>query len=181
MMNSDLLRIMYAPLDYIHSNHFAAPTVTLTPALEQAINHTLIQRYALSTEINFLPQSSDFSLRLVSEWKNIPAAAWLLGCKLARGSLARSGQLATLPTIARRFIELPIACPAIELATPLVKSSLAVHGGRYLFLLKQNLPAALGQRLPLFFESDMAVEHHRCTLNRSLLTFAFDYAKNSIH
>ena len=180
-MNSDLLRIMYAPLDYIHANHFAAPTIALAPALEQAINHTLIQRYALSTEINFSLQSSDFSQRLVSDWKNIPEAAWLLGCKLARGSLARSGQLATLPLVARRFIELPIACPAIELAVPLVKSRLAKHGGRYLFLLQKNLPIALGQRLPLFFESDLPVSPHGCTVNRSLLTFAFDYAKNSVH
>jgi len=181
MITSELLRIMYAPLDYIHERHFSKPTCAMPSALQQAVNHELIRRFSLSTAIDFPLQTRDFSHRLVVEWKSVPEVAWLLGCKLARGTLARYGQLATLPNMARRFVELPIACPAVELTMPVTKSSLEMHGARYLFLLQQQLPAALGQRLHLVFEPDKQTNYLECTLNRSLLTFAFDYAKNSSH
>jgi type III secretion system OrgA/MxiK family protein len=181
MIKPELLRIMYAPLDYIHERHFPKPVCTMSSALQQAVNHALIKRFSLSTSIDFSLQASDFSQRLVVEWKNISEVAWLLGCKLARGTLARNGQLATLSNVARRFVELPISCPAFELTMPVTKSSLEMHGARYLFLLQQQLPAALRQRMQLIFESDKQTAYPGCTLNRSLLTFAFDYAKNSSH
>ncbi|MET3108415.1 type III secretion system OrgA/MxiK family protein [Oxalobacteraceae bacterium GrIS 2.11] len=180
-MTPELLRVMYAPLDYIHPERFAKPANALPAAVEEAINHTLIQRFALETALSFPLQTGDFSQRLVSEWKNIRRAAWLLGCKLGRGSLARTGQLATLPNMARRFIELPIACPACPLPAPISQSSLELHGAGYLQLLQQQLPRALAQRLVLLFESDQPVDLNVASLNRPLLNFAFDYAKNPIH
>jgi type III secretion system OrgA/MxiK family protein len=178
-MNIDLLRTMYAPLDYIHPKRFPKPADDLSPVLQQVINRTLIQRFGLATALDFNLQSSDFSQRLVSDWKNIRRAAWLLGCKLARGNLAFNGQLATLPAAARQFIELPVACPSIPLDSLVDQFSLEMHGSRYVFLLAQHLPTALEQRLRLLFVTEKAP--HDCVLNRSLLTFAFDYAKNSIH
>ena len=91
------------------------------------------------------------------------------------------GHLARLPVNARRFIELPIACPSIPINVPISKSGLELHGARYLYLLREHMPVALGQRLPLMFSSDEKTEHHGVSLNRSLLTFGFDYAKNTSH
>ena len=125
MTTPALLRVMYAPLDYIHPVYFPAPSVVLTPSVQMAVNHILIERFALSTNIDFKLQASDFSQRLVSDWKQIPQVAWLLGCKLARGSLVMRGQLAALPTIARRFIELPALCPDCPLDLPITREKLA--------------------------------------------------------
>jgi type III secretion system OrgA/MxiK family protein len=177
-----LLRVMYAPLDYIHPGHFAASSIP--QPLHHAVNHTLIQRFGLATAIDFQLQSADLSHLLVQEWHAIGDVAWLLGCKLARGSFAMNGQLLALPGVARQFIELPLACPAMPLAGPLGAADadkIRQHGARYLFLLKQKLPAALAQRLTLMFAPEVGEPDPGVILNRSLLTFAFDYAKNIKH
>ena len=176
-----LLRVMYAPLDYIHPDYFPAPVCDLPPAAQQVVNNTLIQKFGLTTSLDFSLKSSDFSQRLVADWHLVPRAAWLLGCKLARGSLAKSGQLATLPDIARRFIELPVACDPIPLNGPITRERLKEHGSRCLVQLQQNLPQALAQRLPLLFAPVGNGALQGVNLNRSLLTFAFDYAKNTSH
>jgi len=176
-----LLRVMYAPLDYIHSDYFPTPECEITSALQQAVNHTLIKRFGLVTDLDFSLKSSDFSQRLVADWHLIPRAAWLLGCKMARGSLAKTGRLATLPPLARRFIELPIVCEPLELPGAITEARLEVHGARYLIQLQQQLPEALGQRLPLLFPRNESGPFQGMELNRSLLTFAFDYAKNTYH
>lgn len=173
-----LLRVMYAPLDYIHPVYFPAPSVALAPSVQMAANHTIIERFALSTKIDFKLQASDFSQRLVSDWKLIPQVAWLLGCKLARGSLAVRGQLADLPLVARRFIELPALCPACSLELPITRDKLELHGARYLAQLQPQLPPALAQRFSLIFAPELQPMHPDVTLNRSLLHFAFDYATN---
>lgn len=178
-MNAALLRVMYAPVEYIHQDHFPTPEIALTPAMQQAINNSLIRTFSLSTQLDFSLQASDFSQRLVRDWDLIKQAAWLLGCKLARGSMVMSGQLSRLPVHARRFIELPIACPSLVLGAPISQGRLENHGARYLYLLRNNLPHALGQRLPLMFSSVEQNAHQGIILNRSLLTFAFDYAQNT--
>lgn len=178
MTTPALLRVMYAPLDYIHPVYFPAPSVVLTPSVQMAVNHILIERFALSTNIDFKLQASDFSQRLVSDWKQIPQVAWLLGCKLARGSLVMRGQLAGLPTIARRFIELPALCPDCPLDLPITREKLELHGARYMAQLQAQLPQALGQRFSLMFAPELKSVYPAITLNRSLLHFAFDYAKN---
>jgi len=176
---SALLRVMYAPLDYIHPDYFPAAVVPLAPVVQQAVNHTLIQRFSLATKLDFSLKTSDFSKRLVADWHLIPQVAYLLGCKLARGSLAVNGKLAELPVNARRFVELPVACPACYLAEPVTKANIELCGAHYLYLLQQHLPSALGQRLKLMFSTEKQVVSESMVLNRSLLTFAFDYAKNS--
>jgi type III secretion system OrgA/MxiK family protein len=176
-----LLRVMYAPLDYIHPDYFPTPECEITPALQQAVNHTLIKRFELTTALDFSLKSSDFSQRLVADWHLAQRAAWLLGCKMARGSLAKTGRLATLPQLARRFIELPIACNPVELAGAITDARLEAHGARYLIQLQQQLPQALAQRLPLLFSRDESGPLQGMALDRSLLTFAFDYAKNTYH
>jgi type III secretion system OrgA/MxiK family protein len=184
-MNPSLLRVMYAPLDYIHAEHFPSPRGSLPSTLQQAVNHTLIQRFSLPTKLDFSLTPSDFSQQLVENWKFLSHAAWLLGCRLARGSLAMGGHLAALPVIARRFIELPVPCPACPLNLPLTQPNLEMHGARYLFLLQPQLPDALAQRLALVFAPHEQGAHQGHALNRSLLTFAFDfasdYAKNTSH
>ena len=178
-MMHTLLRVMYAPLDYIHPDYFPAVVVPLEPAIQQAVNHTLIQRFSLSTTLDFSLKTSDFSKRLVSDWHLIPQVSFLLGCKLARGSLAVGGKLAALPDTARRFIELPIACPICDLNMPVTKAGIELCGAHYLYLLRQHLPTALGQRLALLFPPEGSKVTEPMVLSRSLLTFAFDYAKNS--
>ena len=180
-MLPSLLRVMYAPLDYIHPHYFQGPAISMPPALQQAINHALIKRFSLTTSIDFKLQSSDFSHLLVQHWSLIPEVAWLLGCKLARGSLARNGYLATLPGVARQFIELPLACSPCELNGEPTTEAIRQHGARYLFLLKQQLPVALAQRLGLLFAPQNGADSQAAILNRSLLTFAFDYAQNFKH
>jgi type III secretion system OrgA/MxiK family protein len=145
------------------------------------INHALIRRFSLKSRIDFKLQSDDFSSLLVSQWCAIPDVAWLLGCKLARGSLARNGYLATLPEVARRFIELPLVCPSCDLDAELTKENIRQHGASYLYLLKPQLPVALAQRLSLLFAPSVRANMNAGILNRSLLTFAFDYAKNIKH
>ena len=180
-MTPSLLRVMYAPLDYVHATRFAKPGFALSRAVQQSINRTLIQRYELGTTLDFSIGYGDFSQRLVEEWDLLPTVAWLLGCKLARGSLARSGQLATLPIAAHRFIALPIACPACSSDIRVADAQIELLGARYLYQLQANLPQALAQRLSLVFSADKDVAPLDLSLNRSLLTFAFDYAKNSRH
>lgn len=180
-MLPSLLRVMYAPLDYIHPLYFSTPKEAIPQALQQAVNHALIRRFELGTAVDFKLQSSDFSYLLVQQWHLIPDVAWLLGCKLARGSLAMNGRLASLPDLARQFIELPLACPPVPLTGPVTTESLRSHGARYLFLLQRQLPATLAQRLNLLFAPDVGESDKTAILNRSLLTFAFDYAKNFKH
>lgn len=180
-----LLRIMYAPLDYIHHARFKKPAEGLSPSLQQAVNHSLIKRYQLETKFDFTVNSRDFSQHVVNDWRLLPKVAWLLGCKLVRGSLAANGQLATLPDAAHRFVALPIPCPAYQSNMAVSKSDIVLFGARYLYQLQPHLPAAIAQRLPLLFAPDAALsasvsgDEPALTLNRSLLTFAFDYAKNS--
>ena len=181
MTTPALLRVMYAPLDYIHPSYFPTPSVALSPSVQLAVNHILIERFSLSTNIDFKLQASDFTQRLVSDWKLIPQVAWLLGCKLARGSLTMRGQLAGLPLMARRFIELPALCPACPLEFPITREKLELHGARYLAQLQSQLPHALAQRFSLMFAPEIHPTHPGVTLNRSLLHFAFDYATNSTH
>jgi len=179
-MMTSLLRVMYAPLDYIHPAYFAKPERSLTASEQQAINHTLIRRYHLNTSLDFSVRSNDIA-RLISEWRAIPQVAWLLGCKLARGSLAMDGHLASLPPYARQFVDLPVICPALPLHGPISQSAIEMHGARYLFQWQAQLPESLAQRLPLLFAPDNSVPCKDLVLNRSLLTFAFDYAKNFQH
>ena len=180
-MTPALLRVMYAPIDYIHPHYFPTPTVQLSPALQTAVNHVLIERYALIKSIDFRLETRNFSEQVVANWKHVPKIAWLLGCKLARGSLALNGQLASLPREARSFIELPIACPAEPVDLKINRNKLELLGARYLYQLHSQLPAALGQRLELMFAPDMRQPLNGGGLNRSLLNFAFDHAKITIH
>lgn len=180
-MTPSLLRVMYAPLDYVHVTRFSKPGCGLSRAVQQSVNRTLIQRYELTTALDFSISTGDFSQRLVDDWELLPTVAWLLGCKLARGSLARSGQLAALPVAAHRFIALPIACPACSSEIRVSSAQIELLGARYLYQLQENLPRALAQRLSLVFPADYDVMPINLSLNRSLLTFAFDYAKNSRH
>lgn len=179
-----LLRIMYAPLDYVHSQRFLKPTEVLSPSLQQVVNHSLIKRYKLITELGFTVNSNDISHRVITCWNLLPKVAWLLGCKLARGSLAVGGQLATLPEVARRFVSLPLPCPAYPANTSFSPDDIELLGARYLYQLKPDLPEALAQRLPLSFapESEVIDNANEAQpaifLNRSLITFAFDYAQN---
>lgn len=184
--NESLLRVMYAPFDYVHPRRFLKPTGFLSTGVQRALNHHLIKQYKLSTELDFTVEQANFSQRLVNEWKLLPTVAWLLGCKIVRGSLAIGGQLAALPEIAQRFVVLPIPCPAypstFSAGTALSRSEIELVGARYLYQLQPHLPAALAQRLALVFapESDNVDKSvPDLSLNRSLLTFAFDYAKNS--
>jgi len=176
---ASLLRVMYAPLDYVHRQRYQSPTGTLSPALQQMVNHDLIKRYGLSTQLNFSLGSIDFSEPLITNWNLLPKVAWLLGCKLARGSLAVNGQLAALPSVARSFIALPIPCPALPSEVAVSSNGVELLGAQYLFQLQAQLPTPLAQRLPLLFASDLVETPLKLSLNRSLLTFAFDYAKNS--
>ena len=92
-----------------------------------------------------------------------------------------SGQLAALPAIAQRFIALPLPCPAIASDISVSTADIEQIGARYLSQLQAQLPPALAERLFLVFapESDQIVKLiPDLSLNRSLLTFAFDYAQN---
>jgi type III secretion system OrgA/MxiK family protein len=189
-MTPQLLRVMYAPLDYIHPDRFSytgngpagsVPALTMVPAISRTINHELIRRYALPVKLDFVLSHTNFSDRLVSEWHQVRRAAWLLGCKLARGSLARNGGYARLPDLARRFVAIPLDCPALELAQPVTSAGLEMHGAAYLLALRGQLPSALAERLPLLFEPATESKIWSGPLNRSLLTFAFDYAKTTQH
>lgn len=180
-----LLRIMYAPLDYVHPQRFLKPAEVLSPSLQQAVNHSLIQRFHLATALDFTINSGDFSQRVVTDWGLLRKVAWLLGCKLVRGSLAVSGQLAALPDVASRFVALPLPCPAYPSDVSVSTEDIERIGARYLYQLQPHLPAALAQRLPLLFAPETENTDNAnalpLSLNRSLITFAFDYAKNSSH
>jgi len=182
LLRNTLLRVMYAPLDYVHPQRFPKTTEALSAGVQQTVNHHLIKQYSLSTALDFSVRPGDFSQRLISDWKLLPKVAWLLGCKIARGSLAMSGQLAALPAVAQRFIALPLPCPATASDASVSTTDIEQIGARYLCQLQPQLPDALAQRLPLVFapESDNADKLiPDLSLNRSLITFAFDYAKNS--
>jgi len=185
-----LLRVMYAPLDYVNPQRFVKPAGVLSPGVQRAVNHHLIKQYGLPTALDFTVGSGDFSQRLVSEWKLLPLVAWLLGCKIVRGSLAMNGQFPALPPVAQRFIALPVPCPALPSAISVSKSDIELIGARYLSQLAPHLPAALAQRLPLVFAPEPGDKENLLSgllydpcvnspINRSLITFAFDYAKNS--
>jgi type III secretion system OrgA/MxiK family protein len=177
-----ILRVMFAPLDYIHPQRFSKPAEALSSGVQQAVNHHLIKQYSLPTALDFSVSSGDFSQRLISEWKLLPKVAWLLGCKIARGSLAMSGKLVGLPAVAQQFIALPLPCPATASDLAVSTADIEQIGARYLYQLKPQLPAAIAERLPLVFapESDTVDKLiPDLSLNRSLLTFAFDYAKNT--
>lgn len=182
-MSNVLLRVMYAPLDYVHSQRFAKPAGALSPGVQQAINHHLIKQYSLPTALDFKIDAQDYSQQLIRDWKLLPKVAWLLGCKIARGSLAINGRFVALPQIAQRFIALPIPCSAYPSDVSVNESEFELIGARYLFQLQSSLPVAIARRLPLVFEPlsdnlDRFISDD-VPLNRSLLTFAFDYAKNS--
>jgi type III secretion system OrgA/MxiK family protein len=158
--------------------------------VQQAVNHHLIQKYGLPTALDFSVDSGEFTQQLVNDWKLLPTVAWLLGCKMMRGSLALGGRLAALPEMARRFVVLPVPCPAYPPAPGVVleRDDIEQIGGRYLLQLQSYLPAALAQRLALMFALEKELNNEsvdpalpELSLNRSLLTFAFDYAKNSNH
>ena len=178
-MNTAMLRVMYAPLDYIHPVYFSRPIGVLSPTVQLALNHLLIQRFALITTLDQLHPLNDFTASVVSAWLMIPQATWLLGCKLARGTLAMNGQLAALAPVARQFIALPVACPAIELNMPCTKENLTMHGAAA--LLAQAWPSALQQRLRLLFDPQTPDQLAGCKINRSLINFALDYAQNSAY
>lgn len=181
-----LLRVMYAPLDYIHPQRFKKPVESLSGSLQQAINHHLIQQHDLPTALDFAISSGDISQSLVTDWKLLPKAAWLLGCKIARGGLAIGGQFAALPAVAQRFIALPVPCAAYPSDTIVVaRPDLELIGARYLYQLQPYLPAALAKRLPLVFGPDSEQANSTADkvlselpMNRSLFTFAFDYARS---
>jgi type III secretion system OrgA/MxiK family protein len=185
--NESLLRVMYAPFDYVHPQRFIKPAGFLSAGVQQALNHHLIKQYQLPTALDFAVETANFSQRLIKDWKLLPTVAWLLGCKIVRGSLAIGGRLAALPEIAQRFVVLPVPCPAypstFSTGGTLSKSEIELVGARYLRQLQAQLPAALAQRLALVFspEADNDVDQSipDWSLNRSLLTFAFDYAQNS--
>ena len=178
-MNTALLRVMYAPLDYIHPAYLARSESTLSSTVQLVLNHLLIQRFALITESGQLHPLNDFTARAVSAWTSIPEVAWLIGCKLARGTLAMNGQLASLPPVARQFISLPVACPGVALTEPCTKENIIMHGGSA--LLAQPWPPALQQRLKLLFDPATSEQPAGCKINRSLINFAFDYAQNFTH
>lgn len=175
-MNIALLRVLYAPLDYIHPVYSVRPESGLPSAVQLALNHALIQRFSLTTQMDHLLPLNDFTARLVEAWALIPQVAWLLGCKLARGTLALNGQLAGLAPVARQFIALPVACPSIELTLPCTKENIIMHGAAA--LLAQQWSPMLHQRLRLLFAPETADELAGCKINRSLVNFALDYAQN---
>lgn len=184
-MTAALLQAMYAPLDYIHGARvdFALPAAdsseTFTPGLRQALNHALIKRLALPVRVDFDLTPADFSAQLIDNWQHLRQVAHLVGCKLARGTLAQHRYFGLLPDATRRFVALPIECPVIPLSAPLQPEQLELHGARYLLALCEQLPAALARRLPLVFAPGVADGVWQGHINRSLLTFAIDYAKTT--
>ncbi len=76
---------------------------------------------------------------------------------------------------------MPLTCPAEELTGQVTRSTLELHGGRYLLAFRAQLPTPLAQRLALLLPSGVDLHPWQGAVNRSLLTFAFDYAKTTVH
>lgn len=180
-MKQLLMSVLYAPADYIHPQRFKSTSGPLGFAQQRLLNSHLLAHFGLSTD---LPAATSSALirALVSNWEHLSAAATLIGCKLGRADIVRSGQLASLSLMQQRYLGLPIIAPQIALpADGCTQARAQTLGASYLLLFLPQLPKPLAQRLPLLFAPEQLNVSMPPGLvpNYTLLNVALDYAKTN--
>lgn len=173
------LSVLYDPASYIHPQRMMVP-VGAGRALLTLLNQQILLTYQLPLLGGGIRECA-IATRLIADWACLRAAAGLLGAKLARGYLVRSGRLADASLRTRRFVALPIPCLSVDPPLSLSKAEqLEAVGAAYLKCLLPSLPAAVAARLSLPFAPGVWSALSLPTgsvLDPSLLYFALDYAK----
>ncbi len=178
VMESRLLKIMYAPGDYILPEHLDAFPYQKAIKSNALLNEFIIEQHQLSRNIDFSFTPGPFISSVIKGWQHIPRAAMLTGCHLLRTPLIFSGTIHKLDAICRSFTKLPltITLPAQPL-NAITTETLQSTGASTLIATLRNFSPALAQRASLMFPASLIKTSDMIT--PSILIMAFDYAKIS--
>ncbi|ELD0488011.1 oxidoreductase [Escherichia coli] len=180
MFSDDILKIMYAPLHYIHYSYLGKLKCNKVLS-DGLINFWIIKHYQLSE----LPEGvgfhdrDDIEFLLVKNWQLLPNIALLIGCYLDRTYL-RKGIVDSLDLNCYIFISLPLQYQVKYVEVSHADDVIAV-GVSFLLELGSNLPLALRQRLIMMFPEGITLPKlcaFKSPDNINLLKMAIVYAKN---
>ncbi|MEO2215503.1 type III secretion apparatus protein OrgA/MxiK [Chromobacterium vaccinii] len=170
--------LLFNPLGYINPQRLRLAARLDNPQARGIVNDLLISGYGLDIHWPAAPLNS-IARHYLRHWRQLPQAAYLMGCQILRSGLSWQGAMLRLPAWAQNF-----SCQALD-ASPcpppgraLRHSDLLNAGYSQLRAWQGQLPAAMAQRLPLQFspvvDSDAAAFPPS---NALLLTLALQYAR----
>lgn len=180
-MEVQLLKIMYAPNDYIKREYLSnVPAAVLTQS-NTILNQRIIEQHDLLRNIDFSFKPGPFITAVINGWAHIPRVATLLGCYLLRIPLTFSGAINTLDATCRSFMALPLGAtlppqPLTTFTTEVIQFT----GANALVATLENSSPALSQRAKLIFStSAFSTEAAKKSgiIAPSILIMAFNYAK----
>jgi len=150
-LTPDALRILHDPVAYYRP---WAQKVDDLPARQRgALNRWLVRRYALSPSGTIAEGQERLPMRLMADWRRLPATAWLMACAKQRSRLMGSRLLFSQPPRVHAFLRLRFdEAQTSPYAPPLTAETLLAWGGDYLHAgLHGRIPAWLGERVSLCF------------------------------
>ncbi len=178
MFSDNILKIMYAPLYYIHYSYLGKLKHNKEFS-DELINFWIIKHNQLSElpEGFIFHDKDDIEFLLVNNWQLLPNIALLIGCYLDRTS-SHKGIVDSLNC--HLFISLPLQCQVKYVEAYHACDVIAV-GISFLLELGSNLPPALRQRFLLMFPEGIILPKlcvFKTPDNINLLKMAIVYAKN---
>ncbi|EKC7685919.1 hypothetical protein OQB17_004440 [Salmonella enterica] len=176
--NSNLLKILYAPLLYTHRSYLSIPFLERKNVPDNLINYWIINYYRLDdvTEEFMLRNVSYVSKLLIDNWFVLPKVSFLIGCFLCRKLCYED--FSSKKTLLE-FMSLPLSFQ-VQLNN-MEHCNIIGAGSSFLYELGKGLPMALQQRLFLCFPKNISIPviNVPCSPhNINFLKVAISYANN---
>lgn len=177
---SQLDRILFGPLSWIHPERVRIPDQFNRGLCRSVINQVLLDALNISTQYDHRI-SNGLTRLFIDNWFILPKVAFLMSCQRYRACLAYGGKLEMLSAMARQFAQLELIetsrCPSD--ISPDVQW-LRAQAINELLCFSQDLPDAIRQRIPLLFPGGGAISLERQinpTADVLLLRLAIQHAK----
>ncbi|WP_440216512.1 type III secretion apparatus protein OrgA/MxiK [Chromobacterium piscinae] len=174
--------ILFDPLSYLHPQRLRLPAALDSPRQRAIVNDMLISGHRLDCHWPTGPLNSA-TRQFLRHWPRLPQTAYLIGCQALRAALGWQGGLLRLPVWAQGFAAMQLGPPGgAAPSRPIVHNDLLRAGYSRLQAWKEELPAALSQRLALAFPP--AVDGMPAASGAPdflLLTLALQYAQRHPH
>lgn len=159
MTQVQLLRIMYAPVDYTAPGHWPHPDLDPRHLPASVANQILISHHRLETRIHFSLPADPVLTACLGHWTRLPRICQLIGSKRLQASLLQQGHYWQLDPVCRQFLNLPLpqtGAASLPQAGQHPETPCLAAGLDYLMPVFWQLPLPLRQRLPLLFPPTMA-------------------------
>lgn len=151
-----LMRVMYAPLAYAHTEHRTLAGTALERLPASVANQLLIDHHSLDTRIEFDLHADEDAQRCIERWNALPRVCFLMGAHRLRAALIEQGRYPRLDRLCQQFLCLPLpAAPAVPGMAMPDDFTLLGCGAQCAAPVFRRLPRPVRQRVPLLFSKTL--------------------------